>query len=228
MFGPMAKWVAQIDDARRIPEFISRAFFTATSGRPGPVVLALPEDMLTDTAEMPDAPPYTPLPIAPDDGALRQFHALLSEAKQPFPIVGGGGWSDQARRDLEAFAQAHEVPVGVSFRCQDYFDNLHPCYGGHVGIGLVAKIADRIRNSDLVIVAWRAARGGHHTGYTLFDIPKPRQPLVHVYPDPEEIGRVYSPTLGVVASSAAFAAAIKRLEPKHRSRADYVKAAHAD
>src|SRR2546430_5628245 len=228
MFGPMTKWVAQIDDARRIPEFISRAFFTATSGRPGPVVLALPEDMLTDTAEVPDAPPYTPLPIAPDDGGLGQFHALLSEAKKPFLIVGGGGWSDQARRDLEAFASAHEVPVGVSFRCQDYFDNLHPCYGGHVGIGLDAKIADRIRNSDLVIAL--GARLGEATtsGYTLFDIPKPRQPLVHVYPDPEEIGRVYSPTLGVVASSAAFAAAIKRLEPKHRSRADYVKAAHAD
>ena len=216
MFGPMSKWVAQIDDARRIPEFISRAFFTATSGRPGPVVLALPEDMLTDTAEVPDAPPYTPLPIAPDDGALKQFHALLSEAKKPFLIVGGGGWSDQARRDLEAFASAHEVPVGVSFRCQDYFDNLHPCYGGHIGIGLDAKIADRIRNSDLVIAL--GARLGEATtsGYTMFDIPKPRQPLVHVYPDPEEIGRVYSPTLGVVASSAAFAAAIKRLEPKHQ------------
>ena len=228
MFGPMAKWVAQIDDARRIPEFISRAFFTATSGRPGPVVLALPEDMLTDTAEVPDAPPYTPLPIAPDAHALRQFHALLSEAKKPFLIVGGGGWSDTARRDLEAFAAAHEVPVGVSFRCQDYFDNLHPCYGGHIGIGLDAKIADRIRNSDLVIAL--GARLGEATtaGYTLFDIPKPRQPLVHVYPDPEEIGRVYSPTLGVVASSAAFAAAIRRLEPKHRSRAGYVKAAHAD
>jgi acetolactate synthase-1/2/3 large subunit len=191
-------------------------------------VLALPEDMLTDTAEVPDAPAYTPLPIAPDDGALRQFHALLSEAKKPFLIVGGGGWSDQARRDLEAFAAAHEVPVGVSFRCQDYFDNLHPCYGGHIGIGLDAKITDRIRNSDLVIAL--GARLGEATtgGYTLFEIPKPRQPLVHVYPDPEEIGRVYSPTLGVVASGAAFAAAIKRLEPKHRSRADYVKAAHAD
>ncbi|MEH2501354.1 acetolactate synthase-1/2/3 large subunit [Bradyrhizobium sp. AZCC 1578] len=228
MFGPMAKWVAQIDDARRIPEFISRAFFTATSGRPGPVVLALPEDMLTDTAEVADAPPYNPIPVAPDDGALRQFHALLSEAKRPFLIVGGGGWSDQARRDLETFAAAHEVPVGVSFRCQDYFDNLHPAYGGHVGIGLDAKIADRIRTSDLVIAL--GARLGEATtsGYTLFDIPKPKQPLVHIYPDPEEIGRVYSPTLGVVASSAAFAAAIKRLEPKHQSRADYVKAAHAD
>ena len=228
MFGPMAKWVAQIDDARRIPEFISRAFYTATSGRPGPVVLALPEDMLTDTAEVPDAPPYTPLPIAPDEGALQRFHAMLTEARKPFVIVGGGGWSDQARRDLEAFAAAHEVPVGASFRCQDYFDNLHPCYGGHIGIGLDAKIADRIRNSDLVIAL--GARLGEATtaGYTMLDIPKPRQPLVHVYPDPEEIGRVYSPTLGVVASSAAFASAIKRLEPKHSSRADYVKTAHAD
>src|SRR5258705_9811115 len=228
MFGPMSKWVAQIDDARRIPEFISRAFFTATSGRPGPVVLALPEDMLTDTAELPDAPPYSPVPFATDDGCLRQFHALVSEAKPPFLIAGGGGWSDQARRDLEAFAAAHEVPVGVSFRCQDYFDNLHSAYGGHIGIGLDAKIADRLRNRDLVIALGGRLGEATTSGYTLFDIPKPRQPLVHVYPDPEEIGRVYSPTLGVVASSASFAAAIKRLEAKHRSRADYVNTAHAD
>jgi acetolactate synthase-1/2/3 large subunit len=204
MFGPMTKWVAQIDDARRIPEFISRAFYTATSGRPGPVVLA------------------------PGADSLRQFQDLLTAARRPLLIVGGGGWSDGARRDLEAFATAHEVPIGASFRCQDYCDNLHPAYAGHVGIGISQTFADRIRGSDLVIAL--GARLGEITtsGYSLFDIPQPKQPLVHVYPDPEEIGRVYAPTLGIVSGSAAFAAAISRLEPRHQPRGDALKAAHSD
>src|SRR5260221_8542017 len=228
MFGPMTKWVAQIDDARRIPEFISRAFYTATSGRPGPVVLALPEDMLTDTADVADAPPYQQQTVAPGEESLRQFGELLAAARKPFLLVGGGGWRDQARRDLEAFATAHEVPIGTSFRCQDYFDNLHPAYAGHVGIGISQKFADRIRDSDLVIAL--GARLGEITtsGYSLFDIPKPKQPVVHIYPNPEEIARVYAPTLGIVSNSATFAAAISRLQPRHRPRGDELKAAHAD
>ena len=217
MFGPMTKWVAQIDDASRIPEFISRAFYTATSGRPGPVVLALPEDMLTDVADVADAQPYKRQTVAPGEESLRQFHELLTAARKPLLIVGGGGWSDKARRDLEAFATAHEVPISASFRCQDYFDNLHPAYAGHVGIGISQKFGERIRDSDLVIAL--GARLGEITtsGYSLFDIPQPKQPLVHIYPDPEEIGRVYAPTLGIVANSAAFVAAISRLQPKHRA-----------
>jgi len=228
MFGPMTKWVAQIDDASRIPEFISRAFYTATSGRPGPVVLALPEDMLTDVADVADAQPYKRQTVAPGDESLRQFHALLTAARKPLLIVGGGGWNDAARRNLEAFAAAHEVPICASFRCQDYFDNLHPAYAGHVGIGISAKFGERIRDSDLVIAL--GARLGEITtsGYSLFDIPQPKQPLVHIYPDPEEIGRVYAPTLGIVSNSAAFAAAISRLPPKHQPRGDELKAAHAD
>jgi acetolactate synthase-1/2/3 large subunit len=228
MFGPMTKWVAQIDDARRIPELISRAFYTATSGRPGPVVLALPEDMLTDRVDVADAQPYKPQTVAPGADSLRQFQDLLTAARRPLLIVGGGGWSDGARRDLEAFATAHEVPIGASFRCQDYCDNLHPAYAGHVGIGISQKFADRIRGSDLVIAL--GARLGEITtsGYSLFDIPQPKQPLVHVYPDPEEIGRVYAPTLGIVSGSTAFAAAISRLEPRHQPRGDALKAAHAD
>jgi len=228
MFGPMTKWVAQIDDTRRIPEFISRAFYTATSGRPGPVVLALPEDMLTDEVAVADAQPYKPQTVAPGADGLRQFYELLAAARRPLLIVGGGGWSDGARRDLEAFATAHEVPIGASFRCQDYCDNLHPAYAGHVGIGISQTFADRIRGSDLVIAL--GARLGEITtsGYSLFDIPQPKQPLVHIYPDPEEIGRVYAPTLGIVSGSAAFAAAISRLEPRHQPRGDALKAAHAD
>ena len=228
MFGPMTKWVAQIDDTRRIPEFISRAFYTATSGRPGPVVLALPEDMLTDQADVADAPPYKPQTVAPGADSLRQFEELLAAARRPLLIVGGGGWSDEARRNLEAFATAHEVPIAASFRCQDYCDNLHPAYAGHVGIGISQKFADRIRGSDLVIAL--GARLGEITtaGYSLFDIPQPKQPLVHVYPDPEEIGRVYAPTLGIVSGSAAFAAAIGRLQPRHPPRGDAAQAAHSD
>lgn len=228
MFGPMAKWVAQIDDIRRIPELISRAFYTATSGRPGPVVLALPEDMLADEVDVADAQPYKPQTVAPGEESLRQFEELLAAARRPLLIVGGGGWSDRARRDLEAFAAAHEVPVGASFRCQDYCDNLHPAYAGHVGIGISPKFAERIRESDLVIAL--GARLGEITtaGYSLFDIPQPKQPLVHVYPDPEEIGRVYAPTLGIISGSAAFAAAISRLEPRHRPRGDALAAAHSD
>ncbi|MBR1212113.1 thiamine pyrophosphate-binding protein [Bradyrhizobium sp. JYMT SZCCT0180] len=228
MFGPMTKWVAQIDDARRIPEFISRAFYTATSGRPGPVVLALPEDMLTDEADVPDAQPYKPQTVAPGAESLQQFEELLAAARKPLLIVGGGGWSDKARRDLETFATAHEVPVSASFRCQDYFDNLHAAYAGHVGIGISPKFAERIRDSDLIIAL--GARLGEITtsGYSLFDIPQPKQPLVHVYPDPEEIGRVYAPKLGIISGSAAFAAAIARLKPKHQPRGDELKAAHAD
>ncbi|MET3838018.1 thiamine pyrophosphate-binding protein [Bradyrhizobium sp. OAE829] len=228
MFGPMTKWVAQIDDARRIPEFISRAFYTATSGRPGPVVLALPEDMLTDEADVPDARPYKPQTVAPGAESLQQFEELLAAARKPLLIVGGGGWSDKARRDLEVFATAHEVPVAASFRCQDYFDNLHAAYAGHVGIGISPKFAERIRDSDLIIAL--GARLGEITtsGYSLFDIPQPKQPLVHIYPDPEEIGRVYAPKLGIISGSAAFAAAISRLKPKHQPRGDELKAAHAD
>ena len=142
-------------------------------------------------------------------------------------IVGGGGWSDKARRDLEAFAAAHEVPISASFRCQDYFDNLHPAYAGHVGIGIAPKFAERIRDSDLIIAL--GARLGEITtsGYSLFDIPQPKQPLVHIYPDPEEIGRVYAPTLGIISGSAAFAAAISKLPPKHAPRGDELKAAHS-
>jgi acetolactate synthase-1/2/3 large subunit len=228
MFGPMTKWVAQIDDARRIPEFISRAFYTATSGRPGPVVLALPEDMLTDVVDVPDARPYQPQTVAPGEESLRQFEALLAAARKPLLIVGGGGWSDKARRDLEAFATAHEVPVAASFRCQDYFDNLHAAYAGHVGIGISPKFAERIRDSDLIIALGTRLGEITTSGYSLFDIPQPKQPLVHIYPDPEEIGRVYAPTLGIISGSAAFAAAISKLAPKHRARGDELKAAHAD
>jgi acetolactate synthase I/II/III large subunit len=227
MFGQMAKWVAQIDDAARIPEFISRAFYTATSGRPGPVVLALPEDMLTDEALCEDVPAYKPIEIGPLPEDMERLNALLAGAQRPMAIIGGGGWSDAARADFKAFAAAHDLPVAASFRCQDYVDNRHPNYAGHAGVATNPALAARIKDSDVLLTV--GARLGEMTtgGYTLIDIPNPRQKLVHVLPDPEEIGRVYAPELGIVASAGAFARAARKLEPRHSAREASVAEAHA-
>lgn len=226
MFGQMAKWVAQIDDAHRIPEFLSRAFYTATSGRPGPVVLALPEDMLDEIVEVADVPPYQRIEIAPGAADIVRLEKLLAQAERPFVIVGGGGWSEDARRDLQAFAEEHQVAVGASFRCQDYFDNVHPNYAGHVGIGINPKLATTIRDSDLILVL--GARLGEMTtsGYTLLDVPRARQTLVHVHSDPTEIGRVYAPDLGIVATPGPLTAALQRMPARHQPRAEWAKCAH--
>ena len=228
MFGQMAKWVAEIDDARRIPEFVSRAFYTATSGRPGPVVLALPEDMLTDVVEVADAGGYSRVAIQPGAADMSRLAALLGKAERPVAIVGGGGWSDAARLDFEAFCAAHNVPVAASFRCQDYIDNAHPAYVGHAGVGINPKLATLIKDSDLLLVV--GARLGEMTtqGYTLIDIPRPKQTLVHVYPDPNEIGRTYQPDLAIVASSDAFAAAAKSLPATGAARAQRVAVAREE
>ena len=211
MFGQMAKWVAQIDDPARVPEFVARAYRTALSGRPGPVVLALPEDMLTQQVMAP-----TPLPSkasaadsAPSPQALTQVQELLSTSQRPFMIIGGGGWSEAARQAVTQFAKSNAVPVGVSFRCQDYFPNDHPNYAGHVGVGVDPALANRIKASDLLIVL--GARLGEMTtsGYTLLDCPVPHQKLIHIHADPEEPGRVFAPTLAIAArhDSAAMALA---------------------
>jgi len=213
MFGQFAKWVAQIDDPRRIPEFMSRAFQTATSGRPGPVALALPEDMLTEAVEVADAQPFSPVETAPGAGAMARFRAILAAAKRPFLLLGGGAWDEDAVRAIEAFAAANQLPVGCGFRRQDRFDNGHPCYAGDVGIGVNPKLGQRIKEADLLIAL--GSRLGEMTtgGYTLLEIPKPKQPLVHVHPDPEELGRVYQPTLAINATPRAFARAAAALAP---------------
>lgn len=213
MFGEMAKWVAQIDDPARIPEYLNRAFHTATSGRPGPVVLALPEDMLTEEADVVDAPAYKRIDSAPSAEAMEELRGRLAEAARPMVIVGGGGWSAEARDDMMAFAAANGLPVGASFRCQDYFDNNHPCYVGHVGIGINPKLADRIRNADLLLVVGTRLGEMTSSGYSLFDIPVPKQKLVHVYPDASELNRVYATTQAINADSRSFAKAARALAP---------------
>jgi acetolactate synthase-1/2/3 large subunit len=213
MYGQMAKWVAEIDDAARIPEFISRAFYTAMSGRPGPVVLALPEDMLTSLATVADAEPFQAVHSEPGAAALTELRAMLEQAKQPLAIVGGGGWSAQACADLQRFVENFDLPVGNSFRCQDLFDNNHDGYAGDVAIGINPKLAQRVRDADVLLVL--GARLGEMTtsGYSLVDIPTPRQKLIHVYAGPDELGRVYQPSLGIVASMRGMTAALAQLPP---------------
>jgi len=229
MFGPVTKWTAEIEDARRIPELVSQAFHRATSGRPGPVALALPEDMLTDVVETADAGPYKKIEAHPGPADMAKLRELLAASKRPLMIVGGGGWSQQASADISAFAEANNIPVSGSFRAQDIVDNLKPFYAGDVGIGINAKLAERVRNTDLLMVV--GARMGEMTtsGYTLLDIPVPKQPMVHVYPGPDELGRVYQPILPINAGMGAFAAAAKAMKPVDSSAwKSSTETAHAD
>jgi acetolactate synthase I/II/III large subunit len=211
MLGPLTKWVAEIDDARRIPELVSQAFHRATSGRPGPVALALPEDMLTELVETADAGPYSPVQAYPAPADLERMAVLLASAKRPLMIVGGGGWSKESAADITSFAEANSLPVGAAFRRQDIIDNLSPCYVGDVGIGINPKLADRVTGCDVLLVV--GARLGEMTtsGYTLVDIPCPRQTLIHVHAGAEELGRVYQPALAINAGMAAFASAARAL-----------------
>lgn len=213
MFSEMAKWVVQIHEAERIPELLSRAFHVATSGRPGPVVLALPEDMLTEEAVVDDAARYSVVQPHPGADDLERMRKLLVAARRPLLIAGGGGWSSETARDLLAFAEANELPVGTSFRCQDYVDNRSRVYAGHVGIGIDPALAERVREADLLLVV--GARLGEVTtsGYTLLDAPTPRQTLVHVHAGAEELGRVYHADVPINAAPGPFAAAARALEP---------------
>ena len=229
MFGPMTKWVAEIDDARRIPEYVSQAFHRAVNGRPGPVVLALPEDMLTDRVDVADAGRYQPVRPSPSAAQMQDLHARLTKAKRPFLLLGGGGWSELAVADIRSFAEAANLPAGCSFRCQDLLDNEHQNYAGDVGIGINPKLAERVKNADLLIVI--GARLGEMTtsGYTLVDIPVPRQTLVHVHASVEELGRVYQAALPINAGMAEFAAMAKAMPPiAVRAWDNETKSARAD
>lgn len=211
MYGQMAKWVAQIDRAERIPEYVSHAFHTATAGRPGPVVLALPEDMLFSEAAVADVPRYKRVCCAPSPADMRSLEALLQQAERPFVLVGGGGWDRETCERLQAWAQAASLPVGTAFRCQDLFDNRSPSFAGDVGIGLNPKLAERVKQADVLLVI--GARLGEMTtsAYTLVEVPVPRQRLVHVHADAEELGRVYRAELPINSSYSYFVEALENL-----------------
>jgi acetolactate synthase-1/2/3 large subunit len=230
VFGSMAKWVAQIDDAARIPELVARAYAVATAGRPGPVVLALPEDMLADVVDAADAPPHRPLPQAPPgSAAMERLRGLLERAERPLAIVGEGGWTARTGAQVAAFAATQNVPVAASFRCQDYVDNDSPAYAGHATLGMDPALAARIRDADVLLAI--GGRLGEITtdGYSLVRPPSPAQRLVHVHPDPGEIGTVHQPELGIACDLEQFAAAAAALAPAGADRrAGLLPAARAD
>ena len=232
MFGQMAKWVAQIDRADRIPEYISHAFHIAVSGRPGPVVLSLPEDMLVSQAVATDAQPYARVKAHPGMADMDRMREMLAQAQRPLVILGGGDWSASACEDIRAFIEANNLSASCSFRRQDLLDNRHPNYCGDVGIGISPALAERVRSADLILTI--GARLGEMTsgGYTLFSIPRPAQRMVHIHPSSDELGRVYQAELMINAGMQEFAGMAARLVPvdslrwhewTHRGREEYLK-----
>jgi len=209
MFAPLAKWVAEIDDPARIPEYVARAFRVALSGRAGPVVLSLPEDVLSAVLPAPLQPATA---VAAGTGVrasdLQVLGEMLACAQRPWLLVGGSGWTPDARQGLLEFARTHELPIAASFRRQDLIDNRDPNYCGHLGLGVDPSLAERLQSADLIVAV--GSRLGENTtgGYTLLTPPVPRQALVHVHPDPNELGRVYQPRLAIACTVADFAAAV--------------------
>ncbi|MDE2693914.1 MAG: thiamine pyrophosphate-binding protein [Paracoccaceae bacterium] len=218
MFSPLAKWVAEIDSIERIPEYISRAFSVALSGRPGPVVISLPEDTLFAKANVADAPTVKlPKQMVSDQDVVDTINKL-KDATNPFIIVGGSGWSSEAAKNLGKFAESLGIPVGTSFRCQDYLDNRHPNYVGDVGIAINPYLLTRIKMADCILVL--NARLGEMTtgGYTMFDIPKTKPFLIHIHPDPNELGSVYQPDIGLVCNSAEFVKKAVSLSKEYQNK----------
>jgi len=213
MFAPLAKWVAQIDLAERVPELINQAFQVATSGRPGPVVLALPEDMLRDSRIAPVVSPYRPVRAHPGATDLAELRRLLGAAERPMMLVGGSGWSDDACRDIASFARANDLPVCCSFRRQDIIDNRLPCFVGDLGTGASPSLVARLKEADLLLAV--GARIGEITSqsYSLLGIPEPGKVLIHVHASAEELGRVFRPSLAIQSGMPEFAAAVKTLAP---------------
>jgi acetolactate synthase-1/2/3 large subunit len=228
MFGPLAKWVAQVDQVERIPELTARAFRVATSGRPGPVVLALPEDVLADVAEVPDASPYAPAQAAPGTDELTAARELLVSAERPLAIVGGQPWSADAGEALAVWCGASGIPVAAAWRCQDYVDNEVSCYAGHLGVGADPALRDRLRDADVLLVVGARLGDIETGGFATIVPPGVGRTLIHVHPDPDEIGRVYEPALGIVSSGPRFAEALRAVEPLDPGeRSAAMDAAHA-
>jgi acetolactate synthase I/II/III large subunit len=230
MFGQMAKWVAQIDRAERIPEYIARAFQVATSGRMGPVVLALPEDTLSSVVTVADARPYQhgqAIGPAPQTQALARVSQLLSNAERPFVIAGGSGWSTAACANLQRFIETQNVPIGCAFRFQDVFDNAHPNYAGDVGIGINPKLAERIRHADVLLVVGPRLGEMTTSGYSIIEAPIPKQKLIHVHAGAEELGRVYQADVMINATMSSFAQALAAVPRTTRASVD-ASSANAD
>lgn len=229
MFGPLAKWVAEISDIERIPEFVARAFQCATSGRPGPVVLSLPEDVLDASAVVADALAYHAVASSPAPEDAAALADALAAASRPLVIVGGANWSQAACADFAAFAHAWNLPVACAFRRQDILDNRDQQYAGHLSLGVNPKLAERIRQADLVIAVGTRLGDITTDGYTHLAAPRPAQKLVHIHADANELGRVYQPDLAINASVAHAAAMLRALAPSAGARwSDWTAAARRD
>ncbi|HUP81564.1 MAG TPA: thiamine pyrophosphate-dependent enzyme, partial [Pirellula sp.] len=228
-FGGIAKWVVEIDRAERIPELIARAFRVATQGRPGPVVVSLPEDMLSESVLCVDAPKVVPVATSPSTKDRSVLRTLLIESQSPFFILGGSGWDEAGYEAIHDFASRYELPVATSFRRTPLFNALHPSYAGDVGFGINPALAKRVKEADLIVLIGARLSEAPSSSYTLLDIPKPKQILVHVHPDPDEIGRVYQPDLGIVATANEMAKALKEfLSPPKKSWIEKTIKAHQD
>lgn len=217
MLGQVTKWTAQIESADRIPEYLARAFATAMSGRPGPVALALPEDMLRDMTAIGDAAPFQTSRAAPTDDAMAALEGMLAEASRPLLVVGGGGWTQDAADDIAAFAAAHDLPVACSFRRLDIMDHLGPNFVGDLSTAPAPNLLQRVKDADLLVVV--GARLGEITtqGYAMLESPKPAKRFVHVHASAEELGSVYQPDLAIQSGMPAFAKAAKALKPSGSS-----------
>ncbi len=213
VFGSFAKWVVEIDDPARIPEIVSRAFHMAMQGRPGPVVISLPEEMLIERAQPIKLPRIEPVATWPGLTQMAELQKMLWAAKSPIAIIGGGGWTEEASLRFQRFADRFDLPVAASFRRQSLFPGDHRCYAGEIGIAPNPKLKARIDASDLVLLVGSRMSEMASQSYTLFDIPLPRQAFVHVHADAEELGRVYHPALGINATPAAFAATLETVHP---------------
>src|SRR4029079_6338534 len=213
VFGTMAKWATEIDDPARIQKIVSRAFYTAVSGRPGPVVIALPEDMLTERVALPDAPYVEAVETSPGAAEMERLQKLLNEAKNPFVIIGGSRWSQEACDSLMRFTKKFALPVATTFRRGALYDARHPTDAGDLGIGPNPKLLARVKAADVVLLIGGRLGEMPSQSYTLFDIPAPQMKLVHVHPGSDELGRVYAPHLAINVSPGAFCAAAEKLEP---------------
>ena len=227
-FAPIAKWAARIDDAARIPEYVARAYRVATAGRPGPVVLAIPEDMLRDMVEAVDRPAIAPVAEMPDPGAVEAMFALLRDAAAPVAIVGGADWSPCAAHHFARFAERHGIPVAAAFRRQDAIDNSSDVYAGQLGYGPNPKLQQRVRDADLLLVV--GARLGEATtdGYKLATPDHPGQILVHIHPDPNELDRVYRADLPIVSDMGEFAQMVDQWQDPDVVRFSAGREAHAE
>ncbi|MGY3482976.1 acetolactate synthase-1/2/3 large subunit [Bradyrhizobium sp. USDA 4011] len=213
VFGTMAKWAVEIDRPDRIPELVARAFRVALQGRPGPVVISLPENMLTETAAVADAPKVEPAATWPAPSDLERLGTMLSGAKTPIVVLGGSAWTQEAAKGIARFAERFDLPVATSFRRASLFDADHSHYAGDLGIGPSPKLRDRFTGADVILLIGGRMSEMPSSSYTLLDIPVPSQKLIHVHPGSEELGRVYQPALAIQATPAAFAAAVESMKP---------------